>query len=510
MSRRRQRRAIRNRGRGKGTTSRRKWLLTWVPVTAAILLVLPFICYYQLMNWLQGSDFREKLEFIIRNKAQAAQVNIPENLSIDDDTITLPTISLSRVDLLRSFTAERVAATIDRHKLLQRELDISKLTMEEPTIVLDWKALGTALPPILAEEDGIWSNLSPRSLLLHHFECKDGSLELHNGETLYSLAGCSISAEPLTGKQKGEWQINIENGRVHTPLSYLQNCSVKSATLLYSPSALALSECRFMLTPGELRARGSLRNADKQWFLELKANKANVARILNNDWKKRLIGELYGELKLTGHGSNIHKATGNLSLREGHLEGLPILSQLCLANTRPYRSMALEKADCRVNYPYSLPAHNIHNAWLFDKIDIRSAEGSLIVRGHVIIGQDRSLHGSLTIGVPESIATALAAISAEAVSRIFVAEGEPGYRWVNINLSGTLDAPQEDISARLMTVLGSTIPAAAAGAAGKAARSASDLLQSIFSGSSTPAEPSSPPENTADDSLVPDLLDVIF
>ena len=464
------------------------------------------------MNWLQGSNFREKLESILMNKAQATQVNIPENLSIEDDTITLPAISLSRVDLLRRFSAERVAATIDRSKLLRRELDISKLTMEEPTIVLDWQALGTALPPILAENDGIWSKLSPRSFRLHHFECKDGSLELHNGEALYNLAGCSISAEPLSGKQKKEWQINIENGRVHTGLSYLQNCSVKSATLLYSPSALALSECRFMLTPGELRARGSLRNADKQWFLELRANKANVARILNNDWKKRLTGELYGELKLIGQQSNIHKATGNLSLREGHLEGLPILSQLTLANTRPYRSLVLEKAECRVNYPYSLPAHNIHDAWLFDKIDIRSAEGSLAVRGHVIIGTDRSLHGTLTVGVPENIATALAAIiSTEAVNKIFVAEGESGYRWVNINLSGTIDAPQEDISARLMTVLGSTLPAAAADAAGKAARSASDLLQSLFSSDpTTPSEPVSTPGSDGNDSLGSDLLDIIF
>ncbi|MEE1265925.1 MAG: hypothetical protein UHH87_06530, partial [Akkermansia sp.] len=40
-------------------------------------------------------------------------------------------------------------------------------------------------------------------------------------------------------------------------------------------------------------------------------------------------------------------------------------------------------------------------------------------------------------------------------NKLFTASGsEEGYIWVNMNLSGTIDAPQEDLSVRLTTLIG--------------------------------------------------------
>lgn len=514
MARRRRRKSTSAR-RHKSTTGNagRKWL-TGLAIALIILILTPIIGSYQLLNWLQGEGFRARLSEKLANRAQADEVNIPHPLHIDDGRVSLPAIELRRCDMLQQATAERIVADIDRDRLISRELLIKKLTMEEATLRLDSDADGT-LPPVLEEDNGLLSRLTPRTFKLQAFECTDADVELLLSEKLYSLTGCRVSAEPLSKTGNDEWQINIENGRVHTPLSYLSNCSVKSATLLSSKKAIALSECRFMLTPGELKLKGNYNRNNKQWHLDLRANKANVERLLNNDWKKHLSGELYGTLKINGQAKAIKKAAGNIALQQAVIEGLPILSDLTIDNTRPYRTISLEKAECRVSYPYSRPGHNISDAWLFDNIDIRSTEGTLLVKGHVIICPGGALHGTLTIGLPETTVEQLTSLAPDISAQLFNASGAPGYRWLNINLSGTVDAPQEDLSARLRTILAATLPQAAAEAAGSAARTAGELLNSLLSPAPAPPEPTDSPTSEQPDSpgLIPtatDVLDIIF
>ncbi len=491
--------------------SGRKWI-TRLVIALIVLILTPIIGGYQLINWLQGEGFRDKLCKTLANKAQADEVSIPTPLHIEDERVSIQSFNLRRCDIVQQVNAERIPADIDRGRLLDRVLHINKLTMEEASLRLDNSANGI-LPPVKDENDNLLQRLAPHTVNLKAFECTDSDLELKYNGALYSLTGCKVSAEPLTGTARGEWQILFENGRVHTPLSYLSNCSIKSAALICGKKSANLSECRFMLTPGELRARGNYNYSSKKWHLDLRANKANVERLLNNDWKKHLSGELYGTLKINGQGANTNAADGTISLQQAVLEALPILSSISFDNTYPYRSISLEKADCRVSYPYNRPAHNIKDAWLFDKINIRSTEGSLQVRGHVIICPDGALHGTLTIGLPESTVNHLATIAPQAAEKIFNAEGAPGYRWLNINLSGTVNAPREDLSARLGTILAADLPQIATGAAGNALHSTGELLNRIF----TPAtpEPDSQPQTEQQQrpgiiSTANDLLNNIF
>ena len=513
MARRRRRTAQEQRKKRRKNGSRSKWL-TVLALVVLFLLLSPFVIRYQLLNWLQGSGFREQLSATITNKAQAQEVDIPENLSIDDERVSLPAVTLKRNDMLQQAAASRVVAEIDKDKLFDRELYIRKLTMEEGLLRLDTASIGAPLPPVKDEEDGLLSRLAPQKFELKAFECTDADVELTMAEKLYSLAGCRITAEPVGKNRNNEWHITLENGRVHTPLSYLRSSSVKVATLLCDPKSISLTECRLVLTPGELRAKGTYSLQNNQWHLNLRANKANVERLLNEDWKKRLSGELYGTLKINGKSSDIKEATGSISLQQGVLEGLPILSQLTIVDSTPYRTVRLEKAECRVRYPYSQPRHNIKSAWCFDNIDIRAAEGSLLIKGHVIICPDGALHGTLTVGLPDNVTEALAKQAPTVVEQIFNAQGAPGYRWLNINLSGTTDAPQEDLSARLKAVLVTAAPQAALNMAGNAARSAGEILGGLLAPSSTPAKNDDEERpDTSAPKQVPsptDLLDIIF
>ena len=519
MARRKRNTFFRRKGMFSPGTRGRKILL-WVLAIIALLTLVIIIGFYQLLSWLQGDSFRKQLESTLSNKTQATELSIPHNLGLDGDVISLPAFRLSRNDAINFVSADTIKATVDRRQLYSRHLCVKKLTIEDATLRFKADSAEAELPTVAEGEAGFLSRFAPVSAELQAFECADTDTELILNGNTYSIAGCSVKASPVR-RGSTDWQLTIENGRVHTPLSYLQSCSIKSALLHYTPKSTNLSECRFMLTPGELRAKGSYQNKTGQWYLDLKANKANVARLLNEDWKKRLTGELYGEMKLVGTKGDIREASGNISLQQGMLEGLPVLSSLSWDNTRPYRSIPLEKAECRVSYPFTQLQHKIRNAWLFDRIDMRAANGMLRVKGHVIIAADRSLRGTLTVGLPNDIADKLSAVHKEAADQLFNASGDAGYRWLNINLSGTIDAPQEDLTARISTIMATNLTGTAINAADKAGKTIGSVISGLLGGGAATSTTDEAEEDTEDTPDAPaprpsrgpsaaDVLDFIF
>lgn len=496
--------------------------LTWVLIGASALTVLLIVAYYQLLAHLQSPDFCRSLSEHAKNALQAEQVTLRDTLQIDGSRITLGEASAVKAGSVEKAAARGISLEIDRGALWDRCLTLRKLAIEEAEIHLAFaeprahKASKTtttpkknkkqpAQPPTQHQvtetphtapnsgSSGFINNFIPNQFSLHNFECKDSDAHLQLGDSRYSLHACTASATPQKKLGSNTWQINLENGRFHTPFSFLRDTSVKNATIIASPKEINLVESRLLLTPGELRVRGSYTTATKRWSAVLRANKANVARILNEDWKKRLQGELYGELELAGKGNELTRSAGYMSLQKGVLEGLPILSQIPIGDTYPYRSLPLEKAECRLSFPYNAPGHNLRNAWLMDQIDVRASNGLLMVQGHIIIGSDKSLGGTLRIGLP---ASRLALSQIPTISKLFEPEDEHGILWLKLNLSGTLDHPQEDLSIRIATIMGQALPQLP----GNAVQGLNNAINNIFShprqqedkAPATPQEPEKP------------------
>lgn len=455
----------------RGSKLRR--IVIWLLVGLGSFIVLLAVAYYQLLSHLQSPAFCRRLSEYAQKNLKAEHARLGDTLQIEGNRISLPEVELTHTNMLQKLTARGINMEIDRGALWDQCLALRKLTVEEAELRLALQnsthpARGSVsvpqqgpaqipapIPAKQASSGSLSSSVMPNRFSLELFECQDSDVYLQLGELDYSLHGCISTATPQRKLGRNVWQINLENGRLHTPFTFLRDTSIKNATLITSPREISLTESRLLLTPGELRVRGSYNHSTKRWSTILRANKANIARILNADWKKRLHGEMYGELELTGLGITPTRGNGFISLQRGVLEGLPILSQLPFNNTYPYRTLKLDKAECRLSYPYNDPAHNIRNAWLFDKIDIRSANGLLQVQGHVIIGTDRSLSGTLSIGLPEN---RFNDIQLQLVSGLVGQKDELGYMWFKLNLSGTLDDPQEDLSVRLATIISQALP----------------------------------------------------
>lgn len=449
-------------------------LLRRICITAtAIIICLGILLvagYYQLLAYLQGDAFRQSLSASARSSLRAGQFEMLSNLRINGSRVSTDGINLTHLDKVEMARATGINAELNRAALLTQRVHLHKITMEDASLIINTgthdtrpgkstrtvqkkdKRRTVRKKTTVPQAKEAPFSLDSDALQLDYLECRDTDIHLaHHGQT-YQLLGANINASPAPKIARNAWQLNAENARLHTPIDYLRDCSIKSATLIRNANSLDLTECRIMLTPGEMRTKAHYDTQQNRWTADIQINKGNLHRLLSEDWKKKLHGEIYSRLVLTGDADGVGTASGNLSLQNGVLEGLPILSQLPLGNTYPYRSIELEKSDCEILYPYM--DRKLGEAWLFDKINISAKDGILLVRGHVLIGKDKRLSGTLTIGLPEQIAESLPMPRDILSRKLFTASGsEEGYLWVNMNLSGTLDAPQEDLSVRLTTLI---------------------------------------------------------
>ena len=496
----------------KGGGKRLRVLVLRTLTAFVVLVLLLLLAWNRLLTYMQGDSFRRYLGERL-SEASGAQVVLAENLHIDGSRLSQPQVDIEH-SAGNSGRIERLSMEINRAALLRRILHINKVTMEEGTVTLTHAAaaaLGGSAAVKTAKKDtpsqaGTTESaattqkqsaaaaapaekpfFSLQDFIVDELECKNTDFSLSGSEPngTYALQGTTLTAKPAAGRE-GHWHINLDNGHFSTPFNFLRSCSLKHAALLYNGKSLSMSECRFMLTPGELRVQSRYDFAPARWTADLSVNKANVHRLLKEDWKKRLSGELFGKLKLAGNAGGITKGNGNLALQQGVLEGLPFLSELSIDNTYPYRSIELEKAVCRITYPYNSPSFGVKDAWLFDEISVVSKGRTLLIRGHVLIGPAGELGGTLTFGIPKQNLAALSPFSS-LVSQIFNGKGDAAYAWVNMNLSGTVDEPQEDLSVRLTTLVSEMIPQTAAQGMDAAAALFSGLLQQAAGAVGAPA-----------------------
>lgn len=461
------------RGKGAGNTLLHRIIIFALAGVVLITIAL-VVGYYQLLSYLQGDTFRQTVADTLRSASGARQVEVAGNLHINGNRVSNEGITISGMRQVEQAKATGISAEVNRAALFSSKLHLYKLTMEEATLAINTDGSKASALPALHGSKKTTSGkkkkssakkkrttreagkLDKKDFELELLECRDANLHLTRNNEKYQLLSASVTATPAPKIAPEAWQLNIESARLHSPFSYLRDSSVKSATVIYTPSEIDLTDSSIMLTPGELRVKAHYDLKQNAWSTDMQVHKGNIHRLLSEDWKKRFHGELYGRLVLTGKDSQVSTGTGSISVQNGTLEGLPFLSQLPVGNTYPYRSIELEKADCQILFPFN--SDKLQNAWLFDKINLRAKDGSLIVHGHVLIGTDRRLSGTLTIGLPQKMLGG-ALVAHEAIAaKLFTAQGEEsGYVWVNMNLSGTIDHPEEDLSVRIATLAGQNL-----------------------------------------------------
>lgn len=264
----------------------------------------------------------------------------------------------------------------------------------------------------------------------------------------WQLNGASLA---VSHWQQGETSLltTLTGGSLMTPLRHPVSDQALQFDLERAVTRLTVGECQLqeaILRRGEaeLRVRGRLRSAGPALQADLEWQRVPLAEWVATDWRQRLTGELAGELNLTASGATPPQGKGRLRVVKGVLTALPVLDRLAaLTGVERFKRLVLDVAEAQVTASAT--------EQVFDPV-VLATHGLLRLQGRLTVRGDQ-IEGQFWLGVtPETLRWLPGA--SEHVFTETAPEGPPGLRWTRVQLTGTRQAPREDLSQRLVEEAG--------------------------------------------------------
>jgi hypothetical protein len=386
-----------------------------------------------LETYLQSEAFRLKTEEAVGNSLHAkARLS---DIGRQGTTITGETLRLegSHGSFFKSAQMHGVRAELDLGGLWRGLWKVDHLSFLNLELNLDAPA-----QPSSQDAPGT-KDLpeKPEALLASLLPRKAKIASVHSDRTTLTREGMEVFQTRATASpQDSGWNVVLGGGELHCP--GIPRMEIQEARLLVAPDGGTLRGARLLFkTGGQVNLTGDW-SAASGTKLHAQVENTNVTPFLPQWWQARLHGSLQGTLHLTRPAAAApagQELTGDLRLAGGKLEGLPLLGQLdgFLGSPR-FRQVALKTASARLR--------KTSGKTELQDIDL-DAEGILRIKGGVSLEQDR-LSGSLRLGISPSLVQWL-----PSGRKALFGEPSEGYVWVPFQISGTLENPQEDLSARL-------------------------------------------------------------
>ncbi len=176
---------------------------------------------------------------------------------------------------------------------------------------------------------------------------------------------------------------------------------------------------------------------DKSIDLRAKFNQVPIRSWLPAEWKAHLAGSAFGDLHCAGKDPKLESSSGagSLVVTNGRIDNLPVLEKL--AELSQKKSLEhLELNDCSLGFKWKYPKIDIDNIAIEER-------GKFRIEGEMSVEQ-RRLRGTIRLGIPREYLDWLPNPE-EVFSR-----KQDGYLWTNVNLSGTIDDPGQDLSPRII------------------------------------------------------------
>lgn len=439
---------------------------------AALSVVLMMLAPVLVMSWVRGylrqDAFRTKLEALAGTRMAGTVQLAPLRWTGDEvgtRTAALETVNGWKAELTGLRVGLDWAAFRDRQwRLVQAgadSLEISRTAVSPPAEATP------SLPLEPAADSGVGSSVPAwlRGWLPDRFAVDglrvDAFTLSHPGP--WRLSGAALRASPW---QQGDAsaQVTVTGGVLETPvllpaLLHPIKLNLGSATLRLAPDELRLSTASLTWAQGgEVSARGHLRPSTRAWQLDTTLTGIPLAELLSPDWKLRLTGQIEGDLRIRSTAETEPTVEGDVRLKNAALTSVPLLDQLAtFTRLERFKRLMLDIAEARVTASGQTRK--------FEKVVVQSA-GLMRLEGGITIQAGR-LDGRFMLGVtPDALRWIPGA--GQHVFTATHASAPAGMVWTPLRITGTVDAPQEDLTSRLMSGAGKAILNAPADVAGKA------------------------------------------
>lgn len=251
--------------------------------------------------------------------------------------------------------------------------------------------------------------------------------------------GMQVRAGALAGKNN--YQAEIDGGTVRLPWDWLPEVMLDRIRLRHQDGLVVVSDARAKVwKSGRIDAAGEWDLPRKAYAFEGTARDLDLASVLSESWAKRLAGTASSTFIVHNRSGDL-TANGRLQVHNGVLTALPILDSLAAyADTRRFRVLPLD--DASTNWEWRAGVITLNNLVL-------ASEGLVRLEGRLVI-DDGQLDGTFRLGLAPGTLSAIPG----AETHVFL-PGERGLLWTPLRITGTLDDPKEDLTARLVDAAGS-------------------------------------------------------
>jgi len=425
-------------------------------LSALCLAIFAIFAFLALTVWfnafLKSDKFRRLISQATCGAIQADGQFLPfhnSGTTIYTDGFQASGIGTAFFDQLR---ADQLRAGFNLHGLLRRTWQIDELELQRLRISVGNNEDRPPAPPGLAPGEAGGSGFLPNKVDLREAVIEDTAIDWKGAsDRAGSVTGTKLTITPDDSQSvnaedaghPGAWNILAEGG--HIEETGLPALEIGSAKLRYRrPSLFVLDSELKCKDSGNMAVSGEI-NFEQAMDLEIKLNGVPAAPLLSVDWRKRIDGNLYGDVHVrsTMPMEGPPDLEGSLSLMQGRLEALPVLDQIAtFTRSQQFRTLALSTASG--DFKQTATRLEVKNF-------IAESQGLIRIEGAFTV-ENAMMDGTFQVGISPGSLQWLPGLE----SKVFTTSRD-GYLWTSMRLTGPVESPTEDLTPRLVAAAAGTV-----------------------------------------------------
>lgn len=447
-----------------------KQFILW-SLLACILIVaaLSLYGYFWVQNYLRSDAIRVMLEARLGQLAEGEAKLTTLEWSGPAAYISTASLTPGQPTGWRNVEAEGVQAQVDWS-------GIREGVWRVPVVAIDWLKLELTPPPVPAVQGATPAVVTapvhsatesappvapspapawlqgwiPRRTDVQKVEVASLEVGPPKGAIGTRLRETKVVAKPAV--DAGAWALEGRGGKLLLP-GWKEELNLQVVNARLDSRALTINHgAARWLGDSEITARGELPFQGRPWKFSGAVTHLELRHVLPPAWQNKLHGVLEADYDVEP-GVLFARAT----VKNGVVENLPLLTRIAdFTRTDRFRRVAFDQVKGDVTR---------RGADLEIRKLVLQSSGLLRIEGDLDI-KGRGLNGTLQAGVSTDALRWMPG----AQTQVFTesrSSGPPGFAWTEVRLTGTLDAPREDLSNRLLAAMGKELIAAPLGMAEK-------------------------------------------
>lgn len=413
-----------------------RWAIWGVGICAAVLLLVAGVVYVQnerITEYIEGAEFRAELDKQtskgLHFKGKYEPLKRTSFLSAQSSGFT----SSDGVKAFESIDAQGISGTFNPLGVFLRrwQLDsihiksgVARIQIYEPK-------------PERKTSKPWYAIILPDRVYLKEVKCDDANI-------IWKLRGKDAGfygVQALITPHNRDFEYRLTEGVLKIPP--LPDLPLEKAHSLITKETLSLYELRLAPKGGGsilIQGEAGLKN-DKSTHAQVLIDKVGIAPWIPASWGDQVRGRMTGKIRMDGPDQDLKSSRGEaeLDLSGAQVLSIPFLDYAAsAAKNESLKNIELD--ECAIALTWKYPEITVHEV----RIEARGQfkiEGTLRSKGSQLAGQ-------LSLGVAESNLDWLP----KAKDDIFT-KAKNGYRWTKVEISGTLQNPQNDLTPRIADAL---------------------------------------------------------